>query len=110
MFIEKDDIDWLKYSHETNVKRKIREKSDYQESLDDYFAGNLYAKGSALPWDKARHISIRLHRLFSIQAIYLQVFLHQHLRKEPTHSFILQIAVYRCICFFNVLLALVVKP
>jgi twinkle protein len=59
MFIEKDDIDWLKYSQDTNVKRKIREKSDYQESLDDYFAGNLYAKGCALPWEKAKHISIR---------------------------------------------------
>ena len=59
MFIEKDDIDWLKYSQDTNVKRKIREKSDYQDSLDDYFAGNLYAKGCALPWEKAKHISIR---------------------------------------------------
>lgn len=59
MFIEKDDIDWLKYSHDTNVKRKIREKSDYQESLDDYFSGNLYAKGCELPWKKAKNISIR---------------------------------------------------
>ena len=31
-------------------------------------------------------IPIRLHRLFAIRANVPQVFLHQHLRKEPTHS------------------------
>lgn len=59
MFIEKDDIDWAKYSQENDTKRKIREKADYTESLEDYFAGNLYSKGCALPWDKATNISLR---------------------------------------------------
>lgn len=59
MFIESDDIDWVKYSQETETKRKIREKADYTDSLEDYFAGNLYSKGCELPWAKARNISIR---------------------------------------------------
>jgi hypothetical protein len=32
-------------------------------------------------------VPIRQRRLFAIREVFLQVFLHQRLRKEPTHSF-----------------------
>lgn len=59
MFIQEDDIDWGAYLQETEEYRKVKEKSAFNDVLNQYFAGNLYSKGSALPWENAKHISLR---------------------------------------------------
>jgi twinkle protein len=59
MFIQEDEIDWGKWQNETENRRKIKEKGAYRYSLDEYFAGNLYAKGCVLPWQKVRNVALR---------------------------------------------------
>jgi len=49
--IEPDDIDFQAYLIETEPKRKIKEKSDYEKQVVSYFEGSLINKGSHTPWD-----------------------------------------------------------
>lgn len=59
MFINDDEIDWAEYLNETEEYRKIKEKAHFNDTLEQYFAGNLYSKGCDLPWKRASHISLR---------------------------------------------------
>lgn len=57
MFI--NNIDFDQYAELQEVIHQVKEKAEFENSLNEYFAGSLFSKGSELPWANASHISLR---------------------------------------------------
>jgi len=52
MFLK--NIDFEQYQELHDIVYQIKEKGEFEDSLNSYFEGNLYSKGCSLPWTKTR--------------------------------------------------------